>query len=144
MDQVVVPLTDPQDLTIHHKDIKSQWVILDSVKDHIIPHLSEKKMTKDMLDALLGLFQSTKMNRKMVLRNKLRYMQMSIFGNFTNYFMMITLVCDELAFIGEKLDDIELVNVALNGFTKSWEPFFKGFCTREKLPDWQRLWDDCI
>jgi hypothetical protein len=42
------------------------------------------------------------------------------------------------------VDDIELVNVALNGFTKSWEPFVKGIRAREKLPDWQRLWDDCI
>jgi hypothetical protein len=25
------------------------------------------------------------------------------------------------------LDDIELMNVALNGFPKSWEPFVKGF-----------------
>jgi hypothetical protein len=42
------------------------------------------------------------------------------------------------------VDDIELVNVALNGFTKSWEPFVKGICTWEKLPNWERLWDDCI
>jgi hypothetical protein len=36
------------------------------------------------------------------------------------------------------------MNVALNGLPKSWEPFVKGVCTRENLPDWQRLWDDCI
>jgi hypothetical protein len=46
--------------------------------------------------------------------------------------------------IGEKVEDVELVNVALNGFTKSWEPFVKGVCAREKLPNWERLWDDCI
>jgi hypothetical protein len=36
------------------------------------------------------------------------------------------------------------VNVALNGLPKSWKPFVKGVCAREHLPDWQRLWDDCI
>jgi hypothetical protein len=36
------------------------------------------------------------------------------------------------------------MNVALNGLPKSWEPFVKGFCARENIPDWQRLWDDCI
>jgi len=46
--------------------------------------------------------------------------------------------------IGEKVNDVELVTVALNGFPKSWEPFVKGVCAWKNLPDWQRLWDDNI
>jgi hypothetical protein len=63
--KVVVPLTVPMDLTTHEKkEIKAESVILDSVKDHIIPHLSQKKTSKDMFDSLLGLFESTKMNHE--------------------------------------------------------------------------------
>jgi hypothetical protein len=80
----------------------------------------------------------------MVLRNKLRSIHMSRFDNFTSYFMRITQTRDQLVANGEKVDEAQLVNVALNGFTKSWEPFFKGICAREKLPYWQRLWDDYI
>jgi hypothetical protein len=36
------------------------------------------------------------------------------------------------------------VNVTLNGLPKSWELFVKGLCAWENIPDWQRLWDDCI
>jgi len=36
------------------------------------------------------------------------------------------------------------MNVELNGLPKSWEPFFKGVCSRENILDWKRLWDDCI
>jgi hypothetical protein len=73
VDKVVPSLIDPQALEAHKKkQIKSQWVILDVVKDHLIPHLSEKKMTKEMFDALVSLFQSDNLNRKMILRNKLR------------------------------------------------------------------------
>ena len=36
------------------------------------------------------------------------------------------------------------MNVALNEFTNSWETFVMGICAREKLPKWERLWDDCI
>jgi hypothetical protein len=36
------------------------------------------------------------------------------------------------------------VNVALNGFLGSWEPFVQGICAREKLPPFDRLWIDCI
>jgi hypothetical protein len=129
---------------LEKKDIKSQRVILDVVKDHLIPHVAEKQSAREMFKALVDLFQSDNLNRKMILRNKLRSIQMSRSDNVTSYFMRITQTRDQLAAIGEKVDDIELVNVALNGFTKPWEPFVKGICTREKLPDWQRLWDDCI
>jgi hypothetical protein len=97
-----------------------------------------------MFKALVDLVQSDNSNRKMIFRNKLRSIQMSRSDNVTNYFMRITQTHDQLATIGEKVDDTELVNVALNGFIKPWEPFVKGICAREKLPDWQRLWDDCI
>jgi hypothetical protein len=36
------------------------------------------------------------------------------------------------------------VNVALNGFPESWEPFVQGICAREKLPPFDRLWINCI
>jgi hypothetical protein len=84
------------------------------------------------------------MNRKMVLINRLEYVQMSRSGNVTSYFMRITRVRDQLTTIGEKMDDLELANVTLNSLTKSWELFVQGVCARKKLPDWQRLWDDCI
>jgi hypothetical protein len=34
--------------------------------------------------------------------------------------------------------------MALNGFPTSREPFVKGICTRENLPNLERLWDYCI
>jgi hypothetical protein len=75
VDKVVAPLSDPADLEVHQKkEIKYKRGLLDSVKDHLISHLSEKKTTKEMFDALVGLFKSTNMNRKIALRNKLRSM----------------------------------------------------------------------
>jgi hypothetical protein len=67
-------------------------------------------MTKEMFDALVSLFQRKKMNRKMILRNKLRSVHMSILDNVTSYLMRITQVHDGLASIGEKIDDIDLMN----------------------------------
>jgi len=58
------------------------------------------------------------LNMKMILRNKIRSIQMSRFDNLPSYFKRITQIRDQLATIGEKVDDVELVNAALNGFTK--------------------------
>ena len=49
-----------------------------------------------------------------------------------------------LEFFGSKTDDEELVQIALNGFSKPWDTFVKGVVAREKLLDWQRLWDNFV
>ena len=61
-----------------------------------------------------------------------------------SYLMRIAQIRDQLVAIGEAIEDTELVNVALNGFPKPWEPFVQGICAREKLPSFDRLWIDCI
>jgi hypothetical protein len=40
------------------------------------------------------------------------------------------------------LGETELVRTTLNGFTKQWDMFVRGVVAREKLPSWERLWDD--
>ena len=104
----------------HEKmNIKAQRVIMGAMKDHLIPHLVEKQSAIEMFKALVDLFQSDNLNRKMILRNKLRSIRMSRSDKVTSYFMRITQTHDQLVAIGEKVDDIGLVNVALNGFIKS-------------------------
>ena len=51
---------------------------------------------------------------------------------------------DELVAVGETVDSAELIRVALNGFSKSWEMFIRGIVARENMPSWERLWDDFI
>jgi hypothetical protein len=80
----------------------------------------------------------------MILQNKLRSIEMTRSNTVTSYLMKITQIRDQLAVVGEKVVDAELVNMALNGFPTSWEPFVKGICARENLPTFERLWDDCI
>jgi hypothetical protein len=74
----VTPPMDPKDLAAHElKDVKARRIILDAVKDHLIPHISEKKSAREMFVALTNLFQSNNTNRKMVLREKLRDTKMT-------------------------------------------------------------------
>jgi hypothetical protein len=128
VDKVVAPPTNLTALAANEKkEIKAERVILDSMKDYLIPHISKNKTRKDMFDALVGLFHSTNMNRKMVLRNKPRFVQMSRSDIVTSYFMRITKVRDQLETIGKKTKDEELMNVAFNGLPKSWEPFSREF-----------------
>ena len=66
---VVPPSTDAATLSaFNKKDIKARRIILDAIKDHVIPHILSKTRTYQMWDALTSLFQSSNENRKMVLR----------------------------------------------------------------------------
>jgi hypothetical protein len=60
---VISDPNDPQELATHQKrEMKAKRVLLDFVKDHLIPHISEKNKAKDMYDALVGLYQSRNAN----------------------------------------------------------------------------------
>jgi hypothetical protein len=72
------------------------------------------------------------MNKKMVLRNNLRSLQMSRSDNVTKYLMRITQENDQLVEIGEKMEVVELMNVELNGLPKISGTIFQGsLCSGE-------------
>ena len=56
-----------------HKNnlVKAKMIIADSIKVHLIPHVSSLKIDKDVFDALKKLFEGNNMNRKLTLRNQL-------------------------------------------------------------------------
>jgi hypothetical protein len=140
---VVVPSTNPVALDLLEvKEAKAQRLILDGVKDHLIPHLAEKKTTKEMWNALKNLYEVKNENRKMALKDKLHDTKMGKGESVVSYLTRVAQVKDELAVVGEVISDSELVRIALKGFTKEWEVSVKCAVGREHLPDWSRLWDD--
>ena len=142
------PVTMPTDATLlaayTKKNIKAKRIILDAIKDHVIPHVTEKSNAYEMWDSLTKLYQSSNENRKMVLREKLKGIKMTKAENFTTYLTKITQVRYEIGIVGEVVADSELVRTALNGLTKQWIVFVEGIVARANLPKWGHLWDDFI
>ena len=62
----------------------------------------------------------------MVLRDRLRNTRISKVDLVTSYLTRITQVHDQLRAVNEAVTDVELVRVALNGFTKPWTSFIEG------------------
>jgi hypothetical protein len=83
---VVDPTTDPVALDLHEvKEAKAQRIILDGVKDHLIPHWAKKTTTKEMWDALKNLFEGKNENRKMALKAKLHDTKMGKEESVSSY-----------------------------------------------------------
>ena len=78
----------------------------------------------------------------MVLQERMRSTKMTKGEGVVPYLTRLTQIRDEIGAVGSKTVDEELVQIALKGFSKPWDTFVKGVVAREKLPDWQRLWDD--
>jgi hypothetical protein len=78
----------------------------------------------------------------MVLKEKLRSTKMAKGESMVTYLTKFIQIRYELAAVGEAMDETELVRTTLNSFTKQWEVFVHGVVAREKLHDWERLWND--
>ena len=58
---------------LHKKKlVMTKRIIVDSIKDHLKPHVSSLKTPKAMFYALTKLFEGKNINRKMTLRNQLK------------------------------------------------------------------------
>lgn len=76
--EVVTIPTDLDALIEYNRNnVKAKRILLDAVKDHLIPHVIGKKNAFDMWPSLIKLFQSDNQNQKMVLREKLRNIEMT-------------------------------------------------------------------
>jgi hypothetical protein len=141
---IVVPIDATLLAAYTKKSIKAKRFILDAIKDHLIPHLTGKTHAYEMWESLTKLYQSTNENQKMVLREELKSIKMTKAENVVTYLTRLTQVRDELGVVGEAIVDSDLVRTALNGVSKQWVVFVEGIVAREKLPDWERLWDDFV
>jgi len=91
------------------KSVKAKRIILDSIKDYIMPHVTGKKYAFEMWGSLTKLYQSINQNTKMVLKEKLKNTRMSKTNTITSYPTKLTRIRDDLAAVREIIDSEELV-----------------------------------
>jgi hypothetical protein len=142
---VVPPVTAPVEVAeFRKKNNKAKRTICDSVRDHIIPHLTGKDFAFEIWGSLCNLYQSSNQNRKMVLFDRFRSIQMLESELVTSFLGRFTQIRDELATVGEIVHLDFMVRTTLNNFTKPRGPFVRGIVAREVMPTWERLWDDFV
>jgi hypothetical protein len=124
-------------------DINAMSIIVDSVKNHLIPYISHLDSSKKMYDALTNLFSFRNIGQVMILKNELRDMKMNDDENITSYFVRISQLRDQLQAIEEIISEKELVNIVLNGLPKTWDSFSASMNTRKDYPTFEELWTCC-
>jgi hypothetical protein len=77
-------------------DINSMSIIVDYVKDHLIPYISHLDSSKKMYNALTNLFLVRNIGQVMSLKNDLCDMEMNDDESITSYFVRISQLRDQL------------------------------------------------
>ena len=72
------------------KMVMAKRIIVDSITDHLIPHVSSLKTPKAMFDALTKLFEGKNINRKMNLRNQLKNVKIENAETIQSYFTRVS------------------------------------------------------
>jgi putative lipoic acid-binding regulatory protein len=138
---------EPQNVAAMEKfkdnDINAMSIIVDSVKDHFIPYISNLDSSKKMYDALTNLFAVRNIGQVMSLKNELRDTKMTKDDTVASYFVRISQLRDQLQAIEEVIPEKEIVNIALNALSKSWDAFVASMNTRKEFPMLEEFWSCC-
>jgi hypothetical protein len=138
---------EPQNIVVMEKfkdsDINAMSIIVDSVKDHLIPYISHLDSSKKMYDALTNLFSVRNIGQVICLKNELHDMKMNNDDNIALYFVIISQLRDQLQAIEEIISEKELVNIVLNSLPKTWDAFSTSMNTRNEYPTFEELWTCC-
>ena len=84
-------------------------IIMDGVKDHIVPHLFGKKTALEMWRDLEILYQRKNKNKRMVLQERMCSTNMAKGEGVVPYHMRLTQIRDNLGALGSNTMDEEIV-----------------------------------
>ena len=96
-------------------------VIMDGVKDHVVPHIIEKKTTNAMWTTLTTMYQGKSVQKKMLLENQMRLFMMTKGEEIDPFLFRLQAIRDQLIAMGLKVEDDVMVRIALNVVIKDWE-----------------------
>jgi hypothetical protein len=112
-------------------DVKSRKIIIYSIRDHLLPHISTFKTTYLLYDALKKMSDNNNTNIDLTLKHQLQNLKRTKYDTITTFFMKISEIRDQLGAIGEAIIDIELVMITLNGLPSHCVPFIQSISGRE-------------
>ena len=89
-EEVPVPEGDEDKALNKKKLVMEKRIIVDSIKDHLIPQVSSLKTHKSMFDALTKLFEGKNIKRKMTMRNQLKNVKIQNVETIQSYFTRVS------------------------------------------------------
>ena len=118
-----VPVLEGDEAKALHKKklVMDKRIIVYSIKDDIIPHVSSLKTPKAMFHALTKLFEGKNINQKMTLRNQLKNVKIQNDETIQHYFTRVSQIKEQLEAVDEEVENAEIVMTTLNDLPRTWD-----------------------
>jgi hypothetical protein len=97
--------TDEEKVDWKADDVKARKIIIYSVRDHLLPHISTLKTTYEMYDALKKMFESNNTKKALTLKHQPQNIKMKKDDTIATFFMRISEIRYQLGAIGETITD---------------------------------------
>jgi hypothetical protein len=103
-------ITDEDKADWKADDVKVRKIIIYSVRDHLLPHITTLKITYEMYDALKKMFERNNTNKDLALKHKIQNIKMTKVETISTFFMRISFmriseIRDQLGAIRETITD---------------------------------------
>ena len=142
--EVPMPEQDKRQASCRRHDVKARKILMDSVKSHLIFHISKAETAKDMFDILKNLFQRDNTSRSIALRTRLHTIKMKRSESVDSYFTRVAKIKDQLGNASEEILEQEFSIYILRGLLDVWESFVQSVTGRDNLHKYDHLWADCV
>lgn len=141
---ITVPAKEQtQALAKYNKDdARAQTILIESVKDSIIPYVPKFETSKEIFDKLVELFAVSTTREVLSLRNELYKMKITKEGT-TPYFMKISEMRDQLQKFGEVMSDREMTIVVLKALLEEWGNFTSSIYAKKEVTIPSDMWSLC-
>jgi len=116
--------------------------MVESIKDNIVPYISNIDHAQEMYEALTKLFTIKNIGQVISLKNELRTINMKKDDIVASFFVRISRIRCELQAIDEIILEKELVITALLGLPPTCNSFSSGLNSWKECPTFEKLWND--
>ena len=124
-------------------EIVAMNLIVDGVKDNLIPYISNINFAQEMYEALSKLFTIKNIGQIISLKNELGTVKMKNDDIVSSYFIRISRIMDEIQAIDDFFIEKDLVINSLLGLPKSWSIFASRLNNWTCMPTFEQTWNAC-
>ena len=101
-------------------EVRSQRILIESIKDSLIPYVAKLKTTKEIYETLVELFSISTVGEIISLRTELYKMKISKEEGVASYLMRVSQIKDRLQELGKVMFDREMTTIVVNALPDEW------------------------
>ena len=124
-------------------EVRAQRILIESIKDPLIPYVSKLKTSKEIYDKQVELFSVSIAREVISLRQELYKLRISKEEGIASYFMKISKIRDQLQDLGEIMPDKEMTTIVLNALLEEWGNFISIIYRKKEATPFKYLGSLC-